>query len=60
TTTIGIRRLAYDRHILLRTQNGEHKIATLPDGTTKKSAEYRDAVKKAAANKTPLYKLLKN
>ncbi|OGS20175.1 MAG: hypothetical protein A2252_11030 [Elusimicrobia bacterium RIFOXYA2_FULL_39_19] len=60
TTTIGVRKQIVDRTKLARSAKGKNKTSILPDGSTKTSVEYREALKfKASTPATALYKLLK-
>ncbi len=58
TTTIGIRETLVNRFSLRRIIKDKYKIAFLEDGTTKKSIEFKSALKHSS--KLPLYLRLKN
>jgi uncharacterized protein (DUF111 family) len=59
TTTLGIRRLACDRHILHRTMRGEKKSAYLGKRRLRTKSEFELARQKAEKTGLPLLELLK-
>lgn len=59
TTTLGVRRLLVQRHVLPRESKGLYKIAILAHGENKKQVEFELARKRAESLSIPLRKLLK-
>lgn len=59
TTTLGIRRLPVQRHILPRESKGLYKIAILAHGQNKRQVEYEKARKRAESLSVPLRELLR-